>query len=104
MHRGQMIGYKVKIAPAIWVDWLTEITHVEEKSSFIDDQRIGPYQVWHHTHRFTEHPEGVLMTDDVLYSLPFGPLGKLVHALFVKSQLDFIFNERARLVDEYFSQ
>jgi ligand-binding SRPBCC domain-containing protein len=103
MHPGQMIGYKVKVAPAIWVDWLTEITYVDEKVSFVDDQRIGPYKVWHHTHRFQETADGVLMTDDIIYELPFGPLGKLVHELYVKNQLEYIFNERKRLTDEIFN-
>lgn len=104
MHAGQMIGYKVKVAPAVWVDWLTEITYVNDKESFVDDQRIGPYKVWHHTHRFREENGGVTMTDDVIYELPFGPLGKIVHTLYVENQLDFIFNERARLTDEIFNQ
>lgn len=103
MHEGQIIGYKVKIAPLIWVNWLTEITHVEERTTFIDDQRIGPYKVWHHTHRFEENEHGVLMTDDVTYVLPFGIFGQLAHALFVKRQLQHIFDERARLTDALFS-
>ena len=41
MHAGQIIGYKIKLAPLIWVTWLTEITHVDEMKSFVDDQRAG---------------------------------------------------------------
>lgn len=103
MHLGQMIGYKVKVAPFIWLNWLTEITLIEGKNRFVDDQRVGPYKVWHHTHTFEENAEGVLMTDDVVYVLPFGPLGQLVHKLYVRAQLKHIFDERKRLTDEIFS-
>ncbi len=105
MHLGQMIGYKVKIAPFIWVKWLTEITLIKDNGTekqFIDDQRIGPYSVWHHTHTFEENEDGVLMTDDVIYDLPLGPIGQIVHALYVKSQLKHIFDERQRLTTEIF--
>ncbi|BDS05493.1 SRPBCC domain-containing protein [Oceaniferula spumae] len=103
MHEGQIIGYKVKVAPMIWVTWLTEITLVDDRKTFIDDQRVGPYKVWHHTHRFEEKEDGVLMTDDVTYVLPFGIFGRLANALFVRRQLNHIFDERARLTDAIFS-
>lgn len=103
MHKGQMIGYRVKVAPLIWVKWLTEITLVEGKQRFVDDQRIGPYKVWHHTHSFEEQEDGVLMTDDVVYALPLGPLGSIAHALYVKKQLKYIFDERMKLTDQIFN-
>lgn len=103
MHQGQMIGYKVKVAPLVWVKWLTEITQVEDRMSFIDEQRIGPYKIWHHIHRFEERENGVMMTDEVTYVMPMGILGNIAHALFVKSKLKHIFDERKRLTEEIFS-
>jgi len=103
MHIGQLIGYKVKIAPFIWVDWLTEITHVEDKKCFVDDQRIGPYSVWHHTHRFTEVDGGVLMSDDVTYAIPMGICGKLAYHVYVKKQVEHIFDSRRAEIDKIFS-
>ena len=103
MHTGQIIGYKIKVAPMVWLEWMTEITHVDPMRSFVDDQRIGPYKVWHHTHRFQEQDDGVLMTDDVTYAMPFGPLGRMMHTLYVKGQLKHIFDERHRLVDDVFN-
>ncbi|MBK1854631.1 SRPBCC family protein [Verrucomicrobiaceae bacterium 5K15] len=103
MHQGQIIAYKIKVAPMIWVSWLTEISQVENRVMFVDSQLSGPYKVWHHTHRFQENENGVMMTDDVAYVMPFGILGELVHALFVKRQLTHIFDERRRLVAEVFS-
>lgn len=103
MHEGQIISYKIKVAPLIWVSWLTEISHVEDRSKFVDNQLSGPYKVWHHTHRFVEDDEGVLMTDDVAYVMPFGVIGTIVNALFVRRQLKHIFDERRRLVAELFT-
>jgi ligand-binding SRPBCC domain-containing protein len=103
MHQGQMIAYKVKVAPLIWVRWLTEITSVDDHESFIDEQRLGPYKIWHHIHRFEAQGDEVLMTDEVTYVMPFGILGKVAHALFVKRKLQHIFDERQRLTDAIFS-
>ena len=103
MHQGQMIGYKVKVAPFIWVNWLTEITMVDDNKTFIDEQRIGPYKIWHHIHRFETQENSVLMTDEVTYVMPFGLIGKITHALFAKSKLRHIFDERQRLTDAIFN-
>ena len=104
MHQGQMIGYQVKVAPFIWVKWLTEITMVDDHSSFIDEQRLGPYKIWHHIHRFEKQKNCVLMTDEVTYVMPFGILGRIAHALFVKKKLQHIFDERQRLTEAVFSE
>ncbi len=104
MHPGQMIGYKVKVAPFIWLTWLTEITIVNDQKSFIDEQRLGPYKIWHHIHRFETQDDDVLMTDEVTYVMPFGILGKIAHALFVKRKLQHIFDERKRLTDAIFTE
>lgn len=103
VHEGQMIAYKVRIAPFVWITWLTEITYVKHLHSFVDDQRVGPYKIWQHTHRFEPDGQGVLMTDEVTYVMPFGILGRMVHGLFVKKQLRHIFDERRRLCDAYFN-
>ena len=100
MHEGQIIAYKIKVAPMIWVSWLTEISRVEDRHMFVDNQLSGPYKVWHHTHSFVENENGVLMSDDVAYVMPFGIIGTIVHAILVRRKLDHIFNERRRLVEE----
>jgi len=102
-HIGQIIGYRIRIAPMIEVPWLTELTVVEPRQRFVDDQRSGPYKVWHHEHTFEEMNGGVLMRDTVTYVLPFGPIGDIVHKLFVGRKLRFIFDERYRLCDEIFN-
>lgn len=103
MHQGQLIAYKIKVAPMIWVNWLTKISQVEDKNMFIDTQLSGPYKVWHHTHRFKENEHGVLMSDDVTYVMPFGFVGIIAHKLYVKRQLKHIFDERKRLTRDIFA-
>ncbi|MBE2287145.1 MAG: SRPBCC family protein [Prosthecobacter sp.] len=103
IREGLMISYRVRPLFGLAMNWLTEITHVEEGLRFIDEQRVGPYAVWHHEHEFHDLGDGrVEMADKVTYVLPFGPLGDLVHPLLVKPQLDTIFAFREKAVGELF--
>jgi ligand-binding SRPBCC domain-containing protein len=103
MYAGQIIAYKVAILPGVSVPWLTQITHMEQGHYFIDEQRAGPYRLWIHEHRFESLTEGVKMIDHVTYALPFGPLGNLVHRLYVRRRLEKIFNYRYEKVNMLFS-
>jgi ligand-binding SRPBCC domain-containing protein len=103
MYEGLMIAYTVKPLAGIPLGWVTEIKTVKELSFFIDEQRVGPYKIWHHEHHFKQVDGGVEMTDIVTYVLPFGILGKLVHPWLVKPKLEQIFNYRFQKVDELFS-
>jgi len=94
MYEGLFIHYKVSPLFGIRMKWTTEITHVKEHRYFVDEQRIGPYRIWHHEHFFEETAEGVRMRDVVHYALPFGILGQLVHPWLVKPRLEEIFNFR----------
>ncbi len=97
-YEGQIITYRIRIAPLVRVSWITEIKCVEEGRSFIDEQRFGPYRFWHHRHLFEAVPEGVRMTDTVHYALPFGPFGSIAHALFVRRKLRWIFACRKQIL------
>lgn len=102
MHAGQLITYVLKPFPFYSTNWVTEITHVEHKKMFIDEQRFGPYAMWHHIHTFEETQEGkVIMKDFVSFKMPFGFLGNL-GASFVKNQVRKIFEHRFKVVDETF--
>lgn len=94
MYQGQLIAYRIRIAPGVRVRWLTEIRQVRDGSYFVDEQRRGPYKLWYHEHHFTVKDGGVEMTDRVTYELAFGPLGELVHALWVGRTLQRIFDYR----------
>jgi ligand-binding SRPBCC domain-containing protein len=102
MYPGQIIEYKVRPLLGIPVYWMTEITHVQDRAFFVDEQRFGPYALWHHQHQFREIPGGVEMTDIVHYKNPLGILGRLANALFVRKKLESIFNFRYRKVEELF--
>jgi ligand-binding SRPBCC domain-containing protein len=102
MYEGQLIEYRIQFMPFLKSRWLTEITHIKEQTCFIDEQRIGPYQFWHHEHLFKDDPSGVQMTDLVTYLLPFGPLGDLLHKLWIGPRLKTIFDYRASQVNKVF--
>lgn len=102
MYAGQIIEYTVKPVLGIPVYWMTEITQVKEGVYFIDEQRRGPYALWHHQHHFKEIPRGVEMTDIVHYRNPFWIFGKLANVLFVRKKLEKIFEYRRKKVEEMF--
>jgi ligand-binding SRPBCC domain-containing protein len=104
MYPGQIIEYKVSLLPVYRVYWMTEITHVEDKTFFIDEQRFGPYSLWHHQHHFKEINGGVEMTDIVHYKIPFWFLGDIANQLFVKRELKKIFEYRFSSVEQLFGK
>jgi ligand-binding SRPBCC domain-containing protein len=100
MYPGQIIEYTVKPILNIPLYWMTEITHVVEGVYFVDEQRFGPYTMWHHQHHFMAVPGGVKMNDIVHYKIPMGFLGDIAQVLFVKKQLQGIFDFRYKAVEE----
>ncbi len=102
MYAGQLIDYRIAPLPGLWLRWRTEIRHVREGAYFVDEQRVGPYRFWYHEHRFGVVPGGVQMTDRVTYEIGWGPLGWLAERLWVRRQVEGIFNYRARRVAELF--
>ncbi|MEY4522124.1 MAG: hypothetical protein RIT10_1309 [Bacteroidota bacterium] len=102
MYPGLMIEYTVKPVFSIPMKWITEITHVEPLKFFVDEQRKGPYKIWHHEHHFEVVDGGVMMTDIVSYELPMGFLGRMVHPFVVEKKLKEIFDYRFKVVEEYF--
>ena len=103
MYPGMLISYTVTPVLGIPMSWLTEITHVSDKKYFVDEQRYGPYAMWHHQHFIEPHKDGILMTDIVTYKMPLGILGRIAHWLFVKKQLNSIFNYRFQKMEEIFN-
>ena len=102
MYEGLMIESRVRPNFNSPMNWVTEITHVKDQLYFVDEQRKGPYTIWHHEHHFKEVNGGVEMTDIVSYELPFGIIGKIVHPILVKKKLEEIFAYRFKVVDEFF--
>lgn len=102
MYAGQIIQYKVSPLPGYPTKWVTEITHVEKGAYFVDEQRFGPYALWHHKHFIKEIEGGVEMEDIIDYKIPFGILGQIAHPLIVKKQLLGIFKYREQKLKELF--
>lgn len=102
MYEGLMIEYRVRPLLGIPMNWITEITHVKEHQFFVDEQRKGPYRIWHHEHHFETVDNGVLMSDIVSYELPYGILGKIAHPILVQRKLNEIFDFRFEIVEEIF--
>jgi ligand-binding SRPBCC domain-containing protein len=88
----------------IRMKWMTEITHVQDNTLFVDEQRIGPYKLWHHQHHFKAMNDRVLMTDIVHYSLPFSFMGSFAHTLFVEKKLKDIFDYRHEKIEALFNK
>lgn len=104
MYPGQIIHYTVTPMLGIKLQWVTEITHVADKSFFVDEQRFGPYSFWHHKHFLKEIPGGVEMEDIVHYKIPMGFLGTLAHPFLVKPKLEEIFEYREKKLIELFGE
>jgi ligand-binding SRPBCC domain-containing protein len=102
IYPGQLIEYRLRPLPLYSVRWVTEIMLVDEGSCFIDEQRSGPYRLWHHEHYFRPVAGGVEMTDIVNYEVPFGWIGRLANALFVRRQVEGIFDYRYREIEKLF--
>ena len=102
MYPGMLIRYHISPFTGVKMNWVTEITHIEEGRYFIDEQRFGPYAFWHHQHHFKAVEGGVLMTDILHYKVPFGLLGTLVNRLIVEPKIEQIFRYRFKAVEDIF--
>ena len=104
MYSGQIIQYIVTPVLGIKTKWVTEITHVMDKQYFVDEQRFGPYSLWHHKHFINEIKGGVEMEDIIDYKIPLGWLGQLAHPILVKPKLEEIFSYRKNKLEALFGK
>lgn len=104
MYAGQIITYIVKPVLGIPMEWVTEITHVQEPYYFVDEQRFGPYALWHHKHFFKAIPGGIEMQDVVHYKIPLGPIGKFINNIYIQNKLKEIFDFRYQTLEKMFGK
>lgn len=104
VYAGQIITYKVRPLWGIAVTWMTEITHVEPGRYFVDEQRVGPYTIWHHQHHFRQTSTGIEMRDTVHYVIPLGILGSIMNAWVVRKKLSRIFAYRKQQISLLFPE
>ncbi|TYB35227.1 MAG: SRPBCC family protein [Flexistipes sinusarabici] len=102
MYSGLIIEYKITPLAFLETSWVTEITHISEPFFFVDEQRLGPCKFWHHKHFFEKSGGGVIMTDEVHYSLPFGIIGDILNRFVIRKKLDNIFNYRFETLKKLF--
>lgn len=102
MYPGMIITYKITPILGIKMNWITEITHVREGEYFVDEQRFGPYALWHHQHHFKAVEGGVKMTDILNYAIPYGIIGRLSNRILVDKQIKKIFSYREKAIIELF--
>ncbi len=103
MYAGLLIEYNVKIPMFGRWRWLTEIKHIRAGHSFVDEQRLGPYQLWYHYHEVRPAGRQTKMIDRVTYQMPYWWAGEVVHALIVKRQLNAIFAYREKAFRQIFA-
>jgi ligand-binding SRPBCC domain-containing protein len=103
MYAGLMIQYRVKPFLNLPMNWLTEITQVNEPFMFIDEQRVGPYSLWHHQHHFKAVDGGVEMRDIIHYRIPLAPFSNIIKPL-VEYKLKQIFQFRKEKTDSLFAK
>lgn len=102
-YSGQIISYRVNVLKFFRLNWVTEIKNVEFERYFVDEQRFGPYKMWHHEHLIESiDNNNCKMIDIVSYKIPFGIIGKLAHKFFIKKQLKTIFNYRINVMKSLF--
>jgi ligand-binding SRPBCC domain-containing protein len=102
MYPGMLITYKISPILGIKMNWMTEITHVREGEYFVDEQRFGPYALWHHEHHFKVVKGGVEMSDILTYGIPFGIFGRLANSIFVGKKVKEIFAYREKAIERIF--
>jgi ligand-binding SRPBCC domain-containing protein len=102
MYPGMIITYEVSPILGIKLNWMTEITQVKDYEYFVDEQKVGPYSIWHHQHKIEPVDDGVLMTDIVTYQPPYGFIGALANSMVIKNRLQQIFDYRSIALEKRF--
>lgn len=102
MQAGMLIHYHVTPLFGLRMSWLSEITHVDAPRFFVDEQRLGPYRLWHHEHFFHRCDAGVQVDDIVTYALKYASMGTLVHAIWIQKRLQMIFDYRSSALHRRF--
>ena len=104
MYSGQFVVYSVSLFLGLPTTWATEITHIKPLSYFVDEQRVGPFSLWHHEHHFQEIPGGTRVRDIVHYKVPFGVVGDVLLGWLVKRQVYDLFAYRRDVLNRRFGK
>jgi ligand-binding SRPBCC domain-containing protein len=97
MRSGALIDYNIRWL-GLPMKWRTRITVYQPPLFFVDEQVLGPYKLWRHSHDFDEVDGVSTISDRVEYELPMGTIGRLAHGVIVGRQLREIFAYRQRAI------
>jgi ligand-binding SRPBCC domain-containing protein len=100
MHPGMIISYRITPLSCLPTIWISEITHVKTPTYFVDEQRLGPFQFWHHQHLFKEVGRNIEIEDIVHYAMPLGPIGEMAHVISVRKKVEAIFDFRKKALEQ----
>jgi ligand-binding SRPBCC domain-containing protein len=103
MEKGTLIDYALKLH-GLPIRWKSQITKWEPPHLFVDTQIKGPYTIWIHQHHFRKQNGGTVMEDIVEYGVPGCILEPLIHFVFVRRDLDQIFDYREKSLVKIFSE
>ena len=73
-----------------------EVVEFERPKLFVDKMIEGTFAEFKHIHEFMPHDDGTLMKDTIVWTSPFGVLGRIVDSLFVERHLTSLVSERNR--------
>jgi ligand-binding SRPBCC domain-containing protein len=102
VYPGLIVTYDLEVLPRVRWHWVTEVTHIREGRLLVDEQRFGPFRMWHHEHHLAAHDGGVEVRDLITYALPLGPLGVLADLVLVSHRLERTFAFRRRVLAQRF--
>jgi ligand-binding SRPBCC domain-containing protein len=75
-----------------------EVTAFDRPASFRDVMTAGAFRSFAHDHRFEARDGGTVMTDEVVFRSPLGPLGWLVDHLFMAGYLRRLLKGRSQAI------
>tara|TARA_B100000029_G_C17465251_1_gene920042 strand:+ start:659 stop:1144 length:486 start_codon:yes stop_codon:yes gene_type:complete len=104
MKEGQLIDYTLTILYFFKLRWRTLITKYDYPNLFVDQQIKGPYSFWHHTHTFKTKGSGTIITDKLIYGIPFGLIGRLINFIYIQHDIKNIFQYRHKILNDIFSK
>jgi len=100
MRAGTLIDYKLRVH-GLPLRWRTRINVWQPPHRFVDEQVSGPYRRWIHEHTFEQRNGGTLARDVVRYAVP---LDFFLHSLFIRRDIEKIFQFRAQALQQRFIQ
>jgi ligand-binding SRPBCC domain-containing protein len=79
----------------------SKVTAMETPAQFTDEMMAGDFKSFLHHHYFKPIQNGTIMIDVLFFESPYGFLGRMANALFLKRYLKKILNKRNAVIKQY---